>query len=89
MRSLKPQFSGRSPGFGTRQARQRRRCAGRTLAHDGDHHLRRRAVVVGGGLVSTITTDAQDLPRIDYAQPPSIALHLVVDDHLVTHWGVI
>ena len=46
-------------------------------------------VLVGGGLVSTITTDAEDLPPIDYAQPPSIALHVVEDDHLVTHWRVI
>jgi hypothetical protein len=46
-------------------------------------------VLVGGGLVSTITTDAEDLPRIDYARPPSIALHLIVDDHLVTHWRVV
>ena len=46
-------------------------------------------VLVGGGLVSTVTTDAEDLPPIDYAQPPSIALHVVEDDHLVTHWRVI
>ena len=43
-------------------------------------------VLVGGGLVSTVTTDAEDMPRIDYSQPPTIALHLVEDDHLVTHW---
>ena len=46
-------------------------------------------VLVGGGLISTVTTDAEDLPPIDYAQPPSIALHVVEDDHLVTHWRVI
>jgi 3',5'-cyclic AMP phosphodiesterase CpdA len=46
-------------------------------------------VLVGGGLVSTIPTDAEDLPRVDYAQPPSFALHVVEDDHLVTHWRVI
>ena len=46
-------------------------------------------VLVGGGLVSTVTTDAEDLPRLDYAQPPTIALHLVEDDHLVTHWRVV
>ena len=58
-------------------------------ARDGHHHLRRRPVLVGGGLVSTVTTDAEDLPRLDYAQPPTIALHLVEDDHLVTHWRVV
>ena len=30
-------------------------------------------VLVDGGLVSTVTPDAGDLPTIDYAQPPSIA----------------
>jgi hypothetical protein len=37
----------------------------------------------------TITADAEDLPRIDDAQPPSIALHVVEHDHLVTHWRVV
>jgi 3',5'-cyclic-AMP phosphodiesterase len=46
-------------------------------------------VLVGGGLVSTVTTDAEDMPRIDYTQPPTIALHLIEDDHLVTHWRVV
>jgi 3',5'-cyclic AMP phosphodiesterase CpdA len=46
-------------------------------------------VLVGGGLVSTVTTDAEDLPKIDYTQPPTVALHLVDDDHLVTHWRVV
>jgi 3',5'-cyclic AMP phosphodiesterase CpdA len=46
-------------------------------------------VLVGGGLVSTVTTDAEDMPRIDYSQPPTIALHLVDDGHLVTHWRVV
>jgi len=46
-------------------------------------------VLVGGGLVSTVTTDAEALPRIDYSQPPTIALHLVEDGHLVTHWRVV
>jgi 3',5'-cyclic-AMP phosphodiesterase len=46
-------------------------------------------VLVGGGLVSTVPTDAEDLPTIDYSQPPTIALHLVEDDHLVTHWRVV
>jgi 3',5'-cyclic-AMP phosphodiesterase len=46
-------------------------------------------VLVGGGLVSTVTTDAEDLPTLDYAQPPTIALHLVENGHLVTHWRVV
>jgi 3',5'-cyclic AMP phosphodiesterase CpdA len=46
-------------------------------------------VLVGGGLVSTVPTDAEDLPRVDYAQPPSFALHVVGDNHLVTHWRVV
>jgi Icc protein len=46
-------------------------------------------VLVGGGLVSTVTTDAEDLPRIDYTQPPTIALHVLEDNHLVTHWRVV
>ena len=46
-------------------------------------------VLVGGGLVSTVTTDAEDMPKIDYTQPPTIALHVVEDDHLVTHWRVV
>jgi hypothetical protein len=29
------------------------------------------------------------MPKIDYTQPPAIALHLVEDDHLVTHWRVV
>ena len=46
-------------------------------------------VLVGGGLISTVTTDAEDMPSIDYTQPPTIALHLVQDDRLVTHWRVV
>jgi len=46
-------------------------------------------VLVGGGLVSTVTTDAEDMPQIDYSQPPTIALHLVEDGHLVTHWRTV
>lgn len=46
-------------------------------------------VRVGGGLVSTIPTDPEQLPRIDYTQPPSLALHVVSGGHLVTHWRVL
>jgi hypothetical protein len=31
----------------------------------------------------------KNLPTIDYTQPATIALHLVEDDHLVTHWRVV
>ena len=58
------------------------------------HHRRRRRrdgipVLVGGGLVTTVTTDTENLPTIDYTQPATIALHLVEDNHLVTHWRVV
>ena len=46
-------------------------------------------VRVGGGLVSTIATDLEDLPTIDYGQPPTIALHILDRGHLVTHWRAI
>jgi Icc protein len=46
-------------------------------------------VLVGGGLVSTVTTDAEPLPALDLDQPASFALHLVSDGHLVTHWRVV
>ena len=46
-------------------------------------------VLVGGGLVSTVPTDAEPLPVLDLDQPPSFALHLLEDDHLVTHWRVL
>ena len=46
-------------------------------------------VLVGGGLVSTVPTDAEDLPVLDLDQPPTIAFHLLEDGHLVTHWRVV
>ena len=46
-------------------------------------------VLVGGGLVSTVPTDAEDLPVLDLGQPPTIAFHLLEDGHLVTHWRVV
>jgi 3',5'-cyclic AMP phosphodiesterase CpdA len=46
-------------------------------------------VLVGGGLVSTVPTDAEDLPVLDLDQPPTIAFHLLQDGHLVTHWRVV
>lgn len=46
-------------------------------------------VLVGGGLVSTIPLDAEDLPRVDYGQPPTIAWHVLSGGHLVSHWRVV
>ena len=46
-------------------------------------------VLVGGGLVSTVPTDAEPLPVLDLDQPATIALHLLQDGHLVTHWRVL
>jgi 3',5'-cyclic AMP phosphodiesterase CpdA len=46
-----------------------------------------RPVLVGGGCASTVTMDAEDLPRVWEAAPPSFALHLLHDDgRLTSHW---
>jgi 3',5'-cyclic AMP phosphodiesterase CpdA len=46
-----------------------------------------RPLVVGGGVVSTVTADAEALSRLWYGAPPSLALHLVDDDlRVTTHW---
>jgi hypothetical protein len=46
-----------------------------------------RPLLIGGGVVSTVTADAEDLPTLWYDAPPSFALHLVDDDGRVTsHW---
>jgi 3',5'-cyclic AMP phosphodiesterase CpdA len=46
-----------------------------------------RPVLIGGGSASTVTMDAEDLPRIWEAAPPSFALHLLHDDgRLTSHW---
>jgi Icc protein len=46
-----------------------------------------RPLVIGGGVASTVTLDAEDLPRIWEAAPPSFALHLLDDEgRLTTHW---
>jgi 3',5'-cyclic-AMP phosphodiesterase len=46
-----------------------------------------RPVLIGGGVVSSVTLDAEDLPPIWNDAPPSFAFH-VVDDagRLTTHW---
>lgn len=46
-----------------------------------------RPLLVGGGVVSTVTADAESLPTLWYDAPPSFALHLVDDDgRITTHW---
>jgi 3',5'-cyclic AMP phosphodiesterase CpdA len=46
-----------------------------------------RPLLVGGGVASTVTADSEDLPRVWYAGPPSLALHLVDEEgRVTTHW---
>jgi 3',5'-cyclic AMP phosphodiesterase CpdA len=46
-----------------------------------------RPLLVGGGVVSTVTADAEDLATVWYDAPPSLALHLVDPDRrITTHW---
>jgi Icc protein len=46
-----------------------------------------RPVLVGGGSASTVTMDAEDVPRVWEGAPPTLALHLLHDDgRLTTHW---
>lgn len=46
-----------------------------------------RPMLIGGGVVSTVSLDAEALPPVWRDAPPSFALHLVDDvGRLVTHW---
>jgi 3',5'-cyclic AMP phosphodiesterase CpdA len=46
-----------------------------------------RPLLIGGGVVSTVTADAELPPTLWYGAPPSFALHLVDDDgRVTTHW---
>jgi hypothetical protein len=49
-----------------------------------------RPLLVGGGVASTVTVDAEQLDTVWYAAPPSFALHLVDDTdgtpRVTTHW---
>ncbi len=46
-----------------------------------------RPLLIGGGVVSSVTADAEDLPTLWYDAPPSFALHLVDGDgRVTTHW---
>ncbi len=46
-----------------------------------------RPLLIGGGVVSTVTADAEAPPTIWFEAPPTFALHLVGDDgRVTTHW---
>jgi Icc protein len=46
-----------------------------------------RPLLIGGGVVSTVTADAEPQPTLWYDAPPSFALHLVDEDgRMTTHW---
>jgi 3',5'-cyclic AMP phosphodiesterase CpdA len=49
-----------------------------------------RPLLIGGGVVSTVSTDAEPLDTVWYAAPPTLALHLVDDSEtpprVTTHW---
>jgi len=49
-----------------------------------------RPLLIGGGCASTVPLDAEDLPVVWEAAPPSFALHLLhADGRLTTHWRAI
>jgi 3',5'-cyclic AMP phosphodiesterase CpdA len=49
-----------------------------------------RPLLIGGGVVSTVTADLEQVDTVWYAAPPSFALHLVDDSErpprVTTHW---
>lgn len=46
-----------------------------------------RPLLIGGGVVSAVPLEAEPFPVVWYDAPPSLALHLLDDDHRVTtHW---
>jgi 3',5'-cyclic-AMP phosphodiesterase len=48
-----------------------------------------RPLLIGGGVVSTVTADAEQVDTLWYAAPPAFALHLVDDaatPRVTTHW---
>jgi hypothetical protein len=49
-----------------------------------------RPLLVGGGVVSTVTADSEPVDTLWYAAPPTLALHLVDDAEtpirITTHW---
>ena len=46
-----------------------------------------RPLLVGGGAVSTVTLDQEDLPVVWYDSPPTYAIHFLhTDGRVTTHW---
>jgi 3',5'-cyclic AMP phosphodiesterase CpdA len=47
-----------------------------------------RPLLIGGGVVSTVTADAEQVDTVWYAAPPTFALHLVDEQppRVTTHW---
>jgi 3',5'-cyclic-AMP phosphodiesterase len=45
-----------------------------------------RPLLIGGGVVSTVTADAEAAPTLWYEAPASFALHLVENGRVTTHW---
>lgn len=46
-----------------------------------------RPLLIGGGIVSTVTATAEPVETLWYGAPPSFAIHLVDDDlRVTTHW---
>jgi hypothetical protein len=48
-----------------------------------------RPLLIGGGVVSTVTGDAEPVDTLWYAAPPSFALHVIHDEtppRITTHW---
>ena len=46
-----------------------------------------RPLLVGGGAVSTVTLDQEDLPIVWYDAPPSYAIHFLhADGRVTSHW---
>jgi len=43
-------------------------------------------LLIGGGVVSTVPLAAEPFPVVWYDAPPSLALHLVDDRRVTTHW---
>jgi 3',5'-cyclic AMP phosphodiesterase CpdA len=51
-----------------------------------------RPLLIGGGVVSTVTADAEQVDTVWYAAPPTLALHLLDDarpPRVTTHWRAI
>jgi len=46
-----------------------------------------RPLLIGGGIVSTVTSAAEPVETLWYSAPPSFAIHMIDDDlRVTTHW---